>query len=57
MMEKFYSQNKDNDSKNQLDQQAQMEKLKNKLSLAEITIQDKDKSLKNLESANVQYRT
>jgi len=52
-METFYSANKDHDSKNQQDQQAQIDRLQQKLSLAEMKVQDKEKSMKNLESHQV----
>ena len=50
MMENFYSSNKDSDSKNQLEEQAKIDQLKHKLSIAEMTVIDKEKNLKNLES-------
>ena len=56
MKEKLFSQNKDNDSKNQMDQQAKIENLKHKLSLSDITLQDKDKNMKALETFKNQQR-
>ena len=53
MMENFYSSNKDSDSKNQLEEQAKIDQLKHKLSIAEMTVIDKEKNLKNLESHQV----
>lgn len=55
MNQKLY-QNKDNDSKNHLDQQNQLESLKNEVLTKTFEIQEIKKNLKNMESNQITQR-
>ena len=57
LVEKFYSQNKDNDSKNQLDQQEKIIDLEKQISFRDIDLQEQGKKIKNFESQFVQQKT